>query len=41
MTINLQYAALARRLGIDDSALADAECYPYELAHWLDERRPR
>jgi hypothetical protein len=37
----VEYAALARRLGIDDSALADAECYPYELARWLDERRPR
>lgn len=34
----LEYAALARRLGVDDSALEGARYYPYELAHWLDAR---
>ncbi|WP_130810245.1 PoNe immunity protein domain-containing protein [Olsenella sp. Marseille-P4559] len=33
----LEYAALARRLGVDDSALEGAKYYPYELAHWLDD----
>ena len=32
----LEYAALARRLRIDDSALEGKRYYPYELAHWLD-----
>lgn len=32
----LEYAALARRLRVDDSALEGKRYYPYELAHWLD-----
>ena len=32
----LEYAALARRLRVDDSALEGRRYYPYELAHWLD-----
>ena len=32
----VEFAAIARRLDIDDSALEGEKYYPYELAHWLD-----
>jgi len=37
ISMSFEIAAVAQICGIDDSALAEAEFYPYELAHFLDQ----